>query len=287
MTTNTGSTTIIRTTIATASVTTSDPSLATVGTVEAVGKGNNANRLSAGAVTGVGIGTFILGAILAFIAAFFLFKQRNKHQNTNVGRKEYPSYADSAPDLAMLQHKSAGSLVGRYSPYVQVSQTSISAPLAAHPSSLMPAPIPIPTNASKNVTAFLPPAADNEEVWNGVVHLFALMHEHVEKYYRDVNASITPSMEPGIAEFGAKEVDMAQLLQECSSPTAALKHALVTYVLRITGPKQKGDDEGTLFPEELYIAHAENHSKIESGKLLQCPSRKKTYNSYYKQIRIL
>jgi hypothetical protein len=151
----------------------------------------------------------------------------------------------------------------------------------------MPAPIPIPTNASKNVTAFLPPAADNEEVWNGVVHLFALMHEHVEKYYRDVNASITPSMEPEIAEFGAKEVDMAQLLQECSSPTAALKHALVTYVLRITGPKQKEGDEGTLFPEELYVAHAENHTKVESGKLLQCPSRKKTYNSHHKQIRIL
>jgi hypothetical protein len=246
--------------------------------VQAAEDGNNINRLSAGEVTGVAIGTFILGAMLAFIAAFFLFKQRNKHKNVNVSRKEYPSYADSAPDLAMIQHKSAGSLVGRHSPYVQVSQSLIQAPLAAHPPSPMPTPVPVPANASKNITAFLPPAADNEEVSDGVTHLFTLMHEHVEKYYRDVNASITPSMEPDIAEFGAQEVDMAELLQECSSPTAALKHALVAYVLGITEPKQKGDNGGTLFPKELYAAHAEDDTDVDSSKLRLCLSQKETYD---------
>jgi hypothetical protein len=216
------------------------------------------------------MGTFILGAILAFIAAFFLFKQRNKHKSANVNRKDYPSYGGSAPDLAMMQSKSASSLVGRHSPYVQVSQIPLPAPLAAHPPSPIPAPVFIPASASRDITAFLPPAADNEEVWNEVSHLFALMHEHVEKYYRDVNAIITPSMEPEIAEFGAKEVDMAELLQECTSSTAALKHALVTYVLGITEPRQKDDDEGTLFPKELYTAHAENHMNVVSGKLLTC-----------------
>lgn len=282
VTDNTGSTMTMKTTInvtvppsssATLITSTSmapDPGPATVGTVEAAENGHNTNRLSAGEVTGVAMGTFILGAILAFIAAFFLFKQRNKHKSANVNRKDYPSYGGSAPDLAMMQSKSASSLVGRHSPYVQVSQIPLPAPLAAHPPSPIPATVFIPASASRDITAFLPPAADNEEVWNEVSHLFALMHEHVEKYYRDVNAIITPSMEPEIAEFGAKEVDMAELLQECTSSTAALKHALVTYVLGITEPRQKDDDEGTLFPKELYTAHAENHMNVVSGKLLTC-----------------
>ncbi|KAG9185907.1 hypothetical protein G6011_07238 [Alternaria panax] len=250
--------------ISSTSVTTSGAILETVGTMQAAENDGNTNRLSAGEVTGVAIGTFILGAILAYIAALFLFKQRNKHKSTNVGRKEYPSYADSAPDLAMMQSKSASSLVRRHDPYVQVSQTPIPAPLAAHPPSPISAPVFIPTNAAQNVTAFLPPAADNEEVWNRVSHLFASMHEHVENHYRDVKAVITPSMEPEIGEFGAKEVDMAELLEECSNSTAALKHALVAFVLDITGPKQKDENEGTLFPVELYTAYAGSHNNFDA-----------------------
>jgi hypothetical protein len=246
------------------SVPTPTPSLAPFGTVVDASDGDKTKGLSAGAVTGVAIGTFIIGAALAFVAAFFLFKQRNKHKNANISTKEYPIYADSAPDLGMMQHKSVGSLGGRHSPYVQVSQTPMPASPAPAPPPPKPAPVPVPDESTKDVTSFLPPAADDDEVWNGVSHLFSMMHEHVEKFYRDVHASITPSMEPDIAKFGAKGVDMAELLQECSSPTAALKHALVAYVLGITGPKQKDDDGMTLFPEEL--AHVGNGTDLGSGE---------------------
>jgi len=246
------------------SVTTEDRSQATVATLAGVAAGDETNGLSAGAVTGIAIGTFIIGAAIAFAAAFFLFRQRNKHKNANVSTKNYPSYADSAPDLGMMQHKGVGSLGGRHSPYVQVSQTPMPATPTAALSPPMITPAAMANESCKDVTSFLPPAADDDEVWNGVSHLFSMMHEHIEKFYRDVHACITPSMEPSIAKFGIKDVDMAELLQECSSPTAALKHALVAYVLGITGPKQKGAKEGTLFPEEL--AHVANGADVGSGK---------------------
>jgi hypothetical protein len=57
-------------------------------------------------------------------------------------------------------------------------------------------------------------------------------------------------MEPELARFGAKHVDMVELLQDCSNSTTALKHALVAYILSTTSPK-KESDVVTLFPEEL------------------------------------
>ncbi|RMZ74352.1 cell wall integrity and stress response component [Pyrenophora seminiperda CCB06] len=212
----------------------------------------NNSGLSSGAVAGISIGTLIIGAVLAFIAAFFLFKRRNRQTHTNVGGTGYTSYGESAPELVMMQQKSVGNLGGRHSPYVQVSQTAV--PRA----SPMPAPIPLPNTAPEDAIAFLPPVAHDNEVHGRVSGLLDRLHEHVEKFYRDVHASITPSMEHGIAKFGSEGVNMAELIQGCSSPTTALKHALVAYVLGITAPKRKGDEQETIFPEELERTSMEN-----------------------------
>jgi hypothetical protein len=137
----------------------------------------------------------------------------------------------------MLQ-KSAG----RNSPYVQVSQTPLPAPV--------PAPAPIQQSPKDIVGSILPVPAHESEIQGRISALFGMVHRHIDTFYRDAHASITPSMEPELARFGAKDVNMAELLQDCSSPTTALKHALVAYVLAITGPKS-GDEAETLFPEEL------------------------------------
>jgi len=215
----------------------------------------NNSGLSSGAVAGISIGTLIIGALVAFIAAFFLFKRRNRQAGANVGGTGYASYGESAPELVMMQQKSVGSLGGRNSPYVQVSQTS--APRAAP----VPAPVAVQQAAPEDATAFLPPAAHDDEVHARVSRLLDRVHEHVERFYRDVHASITPSMESEIAKFGSKDVDMAELLQDCSNPTTALKHALVAYVLGITAPKRKGGEVQTIFPEEL------NRTETVSGML--------------------
>jgi hypothetical protein len=181
-----------------------------------------------------------------------LFKRRNnKVRDSTVG---YNNYADSTPELVMMQQKS----VGRNSPYVQVSQTPLQAPI--------PATVPPPPVQQPDVLAsILPAAAHENEVQGRVAALFNQIHRHVETYYRDVHASITPSMEPELIRFGTKDVNMAELLQDCSSPTTALKHALVAYILGITSPK-KGDGGETLFPEELNGAGSRAQNGADSGR---------------------
>jgi hypothetical protein len=59
-------------------------------------------------------------------------------------------------------------------------------------------------------------------------------------------------MAPALSNFGAEGVNMAELLQDCASPTTALKHALTGYVSGITGPGE------SLFPSELNGVHGSN-----------------------------
>jgi hypothetical protein len=98
----------------------------------------------------------------------------------------------------------------------------------------------------------LPPPADSETIRAKFSALLDQIHNHVETFYRDVNASITPSMEPALAQFG-KEGGMADLLQRVGRPTTAIKHALAVYVLGIASPGGSGGDrEGrSLFPKEV------------------------------------
>jgi hypothetical protein len=129
----------------------------------------------------------------------------------------------------------------RNSPYVQVSQTPIPAS----------APAPILQSSPPDLTAgILPAAAHENEIQGRISALFKQIHRHVDLYYRDVHASITPSMEAELGKLGAQDVNMAELLQDCSNPTTAIKHALMAYVLSITGPKEDERHE-TLFPKQL------------------------------------
>jgi hypothetical protein len=176
----------------------------------------------------------------------------------------------------MMQQKSAG----RNSPYVQVSQTPLQAPI--------PTTVPLqPVQQPDVLASILPAVAQEKEVQGRVAALFNQIHRHVEIYYRDVHASITPSMEPELIRFGAMDVNMAELLQDCSSPTTALKHALVAYIIGISSPK-RGDSGETLFPEELngLRSRAENgfgpgmssflssrvlHTLTMSAQIASCP----------------
>lgn len=235
-----------------------DPAVITAGSNS--GKGNGSG-LSSGAVAGISIGALIVGAVVAFIAAFLLFKRRNRQTHANVGGTGYTSYGESAPELVMMQQKNVGNLGGRHSPYVQVSQTPAPRVVPA------PAPFPVQKTTPEDATAFLPSAAHDGEVHERVSGLLDRIHEHVENFYRDIHASITPSMEHDIARFGSKDVDMAELLQNCSSPTTALKHALVAYVLGITAPKRKEDEEETIFPKELDRSSIANSTETASSML--------------------
>ncbi|EMD96012.1 hypothetical protein COCC4DRAFT_29483 [Bipolaris maydis ATCC 48331] len=236
-------------------VVSSEPSLVTAGSVE--GPAHDNSGLTTGEVVGIAVGTLFIGAGLAFIAAFFLFKRRKRQQNGNIGERGYQGYGDSVPEFTMVQ-KSVGSLGDMHSPYVQVPQTPMLARRPIPPA--IPAPVNMDHTTHTDMAGFLPPVARDSEVCDRVSALFEKMHEHVERNYRDIHASITPSMESGIASFGAKGVNMTEMLQECSNPTTALKHALVSYVMAITSSKKDEEHTGTLFPEELGSIKSERHS---------------------------
>jgi hypothetical protein len=216
-----------------------DPS----GTLEPVQIVHNSssNGVSNGAVAGIAIATCVLGAAIASLVAFLLFKKRGKKTNTGLTASAARfSYADSSPEL-VVEAKNA-----TQSPYTRVLHAPLPGPI---PESVHPMP------ASNSILAFLPSAVDGTAVQNRVLALFDQVYRHVDVYYRDVHASITPSMEPDLARFGTRDVDMAELLHICARPTVALKHALGAWVLGITGPKR--DHEQSVFPEPLQRSRME------------------------------
>lgn len=201
---------------------------------------SNSGAVSKGAVAGIAIGTCIIGAVIAFIAAWVLFKRRDKKFMEKTCPSGYPIYADSSPELVMVQKSAVNG-----GPYVQVSQTQMRTPVP------VPARVPVvsPQSVNDALTGILPPEASEHEVGTRVSVLFTEVKRHVDTYYRDVHASLTPSMDSDLESFG-KDVNMLELLQNCSHPTIALKHALVAFILSITGPRRDASEQ-TLWPSEL------------------------------------
>ncbi|KAH6618469.1 hypothetical protein C7974DRAFT_400140 [Boeremia exigua] len=214
-----------------------------------VSSGSSNDGLSTGAIAGVAIGTFLAGAIIALVVAWLLYKRRDRKFVQKTCPSGYPIYADSSPELVMVQKNAA--LGG---PYVQISQTQ------------MRAPVPVPSRAIATgdpLAGVLPPAASEVEVQNRVAVLFEQIHQHVDRFYRDVHASITPSMDLDLASFG-KDVNMLELLQSCSQPTVALKHALVVFILKVTSLKENGNEQ-SLWPE--YLTHMLHANDSDSAHL--------------------
>ncbi|KAF2865317.1 hypothetical protein BDV95DRAFT_612711 [Massariosphaeria phaeospora] len=187
---------------------------ATAAPSQAASTSGGLGSVSGGAVVGIAIGTALAGAAIAFVAAFLVFRRRNR--NTRLAATSY----GSTPDLITLAK-------GGQTNYVSVSQAPVPAPIVA--------PTPRQHQAlDPAASSFLPPAADDHSVAARVSALFSAVHQHVDSFYRDVHASITPSMESDLARFGASG-GMAELLRTASSPTVAIKHALVDFVLDLGG----------------------------------------------------
>jgi hypothetical protein len=203
-------------------------------TVAVASTSQKSNGVPPGAVAGIAIGTCILGAAIALVAAFFLFKRRKRSSTSGL------SAYDSSPELVALSKGPT--------PYIQeISQ--VSAPNAAA-AVVVKRDMDLTdlSRSSDFLAGVLPQTADDQTVRSKVSMLFDQIQQHVENFYRDVHASITPSMENDLTRFGTPGIDMKELLQSASMPTVAIKHALMGYVLRITSPE---GDESTLFPSDV------------------------------------
>jgi len=228
------------TVLATAIRTTSPATVTDPPEAQSASQNSNLRGVSNGAVAGIAIGTCIVGAVIAFIAAWLLFKRRDRKFMEKTCPSGYPAYADSSPELVMVQKSAANG-----SPYVQVSQTQMRTPVP------VPARVPVasPQSVNNALTGVLPPEASEQDVGTCISALFVGVKRHVDTYYRDVHASITPSMDSDLETFG-KDVAILELLQICTHPTIALKHALIAFILTITGPENDADAP-TLWPSEL------------------------------------
>ncbi|KAF2116666.1 hypothetical protein BDV96DRAFT_598538 [Lophiotrema nucula] len=187
---------------------------------------HRSDGVSKGAVAGIAIGTAIIGAAIAFGIAFLLFK-RKKRGGVGVygSTPEFTSYKPVP------------------TPYVQEIPPPVAAAAVANRGSgHMSSPPDF-------LASVLPPGADDRTVAERVGALFLQIQRHVENFYRDVHASVTPSMEGDLSKFGTGGVNILDLLQTSSNPTAAIKHALVGYVLSITS--SEGEEDSTLFPGDV------------------------------------
>lgn len=193
-----------------------------------------------GAVAGIAIATTLLGAAIALIAAFFIFKRR---QNAKI------AYKDSRATTPELMASLKG---GNHRSYVSISQSITKPPAVA--SSVPKAAkgdldLASLTHSSDFLKDILPKAADENTVKNRCAGLFNQILRHVESYYRDVHANMTPSMESDLARFGSESLNMVMMLQESSMPTVAIKHALSGFIMSIVSPD--GEEQATLFPAEI------------------------------------
>lgn len=294
-------TTVIATDPATATVVTSAPGGSKGGVSKALdapqaslvtseGHRGGKDGLPPGAVAGIAIATAIIGAAIAFLAAILLFKRRNRKERTK--------------EVRLGKYESAPSLTrGIPSPYHPVPAMSSSNIPDAHlqGSHIAPAPAPVPAVvapvAIRSSTAtleapfagVLPPPADRATIQAKVSDMFSRIHHHIETYYRDVHATITPSMESELAKFGMGDVSMAQLLEDSSSPTVALKHALVAYVLGITSPE--GDADETLFPKDVlcdnFDMNRHSHGELTTAYILHRRLSAHLYSSLTHPSRLL
>lgn len=210
--------------------------------------------MSPGAVAGIAIATAIVGAAIAFFAAFMLFKRQRPSRHR---------HSESSTNFITK---------GDQPSYVQVSQIGPPPILAAGvPTSNRGVDLSSLSHSSDFLAGVLPPAADEQAVKSRVTAVFGQILQHVNDFYRDVHATLTPSMENDLKKFGDSSVNLAEELEHSSMPTIAIKHALVGYLLNIVAPE--AEQQSTLFPAEVAGLRQNERSFESPGQTTPYPSR--------------
>ncbi|KAL5385935.1 hypothetical protein DPSP01_004371 [Paraphaeosphaeria sporulosa] len=215
----------------TIAVETSVPSVA-AGTANGNNGSGGGGGMSPGAVAGIAVATAIVGAAIAFFAAFVLFKRRRPSRH---------GHSESSTNFISK---------GEQPSYVQISQVGPPPVLAA---AILPTNRGVDlsdlSHSSDFLAAVLPPAADEQAVKSRVTAVFGQILQHVNDFYRNVHATLTPSMGNDLKKFCDSSVNLAEELEHSSMPTIAIKHALVGYLLSIIAPE--AEQQSTLFPAEV------------------------------------
>ncbi|KAF2656423.1 hypothetical protein K491DRAFT_691972 [Lophiostoma macrostomum CBS 122681] len=198
---------------------------------------NSSKGVSTGAAAGIAIATAIIGAAIAFGIAFCLFKRRQKNARrapTFDSVPEYVSPVEASKGLEM-SHVPPPALSGASPPALIGGGTKGDINMADL------------SHSSDFLAGILPQAADDATVKERASMLFDQVQLHVENFYRDVHATMTSGVESELNKFQSGIVAM---MRDSSRPTVPMKHALMTYVLRITSPEAGGKDR-SIFPSSV------------------------------------
>ncbi|KAF2190742.1 hypothetical protein K469DRAFT_733408 [Zopfia rhizophila CBS 207.26] len=190
-----------------------------------------ADGVSKGAAAGIAIATAIVGAAIAFFIAWLLFKRRNRSR----GISPYDSTPEFVPISKVDPHVTQTTLVPLATAAANGTKQDLNLADLSHSSNFL--------------AGVLPQTADDTTVSEKTSVLFDQIQLHVENFYRDVHATITPSMESGLARFGTGTESLVELLQGVSRPTVAIKHALMAFVWSIVSPE--GGKDAALFPRDV------------------------------------
>lgn len=192
--------------------------------------------LSNGAVAGIAIATAVMGGAIAFLVAFVLFKKRRTPSSGH-------GYDSSTDFISTIK--------GGHLAYIQVSQTGPPPPTVAValPKSKRSLDLSQLSSSSDFLAGVLSPGADEQTVRNRVTALLGQIQQHVDSFYRDVHATLTPSVGNDLKKFSDTRVNLADELEHSSVPTTTIKHALTKYILRIVAPE--AGQQSTLFPTEV------------------------------------
>jgi hypothetical protein len=203
---------------------------------------NGSKGVSAGAVAGIAIAMLFIGAAVAFLAAFFLFKRRER---------THGSTSDSVPELSIATKSGTGP---NKPEMMHVGSSSRAAKGDIDLTNL--------SHSSDFLASVLPQTADDHEVKERVGTLYDLVHLHVENYYRDVHITLSASTEKDLGGFLTPE--SARLLRGSVRSTVAIKHILMEYVLGITAPEVETGNryDVTLFPRDIAGVGSGDHATI-------------------------
>lgn len=169
--------------------------------------------ISTAALAGAAVGCLILGALIAGLIAFFILKKRSRSRDRYVSRDTYVPTASPA----------YGGEKG--TPMVSI--------------------------ASVPNMDFLPQQADDAEVKRKLSTVLDQIDQHVENFYGNRAASMSPNWEAEISRFETNELSLplAACFQNSNVPMTLIKHCLAYHVFNLT--MSPGEHGTPLLPPEM------------------------------------
>ncbi|CAG8958337.1 hypothetical protein HYFRA_00000694 [Hymenoscyphus fraxineus] len=175
-------------------------------------------NISPGAVAGVGIGSFIIGLMVAGLVVFLLMSFKNKRQ-----RRGYPKHhsgPDESPYTSPRRHSTRGNKVNR---------------------------------AATNVDRLLPQPAEDGAIIGGLSKIRDGIKNHTQNYYHNSPVSSQVVNEANLVELssatGMATASLKQLLLNPLTRTPAIKVFLAQLVLSRCEGRTDGQD--SFLPQEI------------------------------------